>query len=149
MSAGESAIIRAACWQQSTVPVRFRASVRSHSSSLSSRNGTIVPLPALATKMFSSGHLGPDRLEDVGDGRRDPPCRRPAGPRTALALAPDRSSSHASFSVSTPRAIITTLAPASTNRAAMPRPIPLLAPVIAAHCPASGRSWMSVLMTEP
>ena len=35
--------------------MRFRASVRSHSSAVSSRNGTIVPLPALATKMFISG----------------------------------------------------------------------------------------------
>ena len=121
--------------------------MRSHSSALSSRNGTIVPLPALATKMFSSGTS--DRIA----WKRSAMASRSAmsaasGTTDCVALAPDRSSSHASFSVSTPRAMITTLAPAPTNRAAMPRPIPLLAPVIAAHCPASGRSWMSVLMTE-
>ena len=73
------------------------------------------PLPALATKMFSSG----TRTASPGTCRRrrtDRRCRRPAGPRTALRGRWIGAPHARSFSASTPRAISTTLAPASTKR---------------------------------
>ncbi len=121
--------------EQSHGPRRFTSTSRVHCSSVSSRNGTMVSMPALFTRMSrppSSFHAlsiiasTSSRFETSPIGRH----------RLAALRADGRGNLVGGFS-SSPTSLTATSAPSSANTSAMPRPIPRPAPVMNAFLPFS------------
>ena len=115
--------------EHSHAPRRLVSISRVHCSSVRSRNGTIVSIPALLTRIS----IGPSSFQtfsniastSVAVARRRPHAvaRRPL-PRIDSAT----SSASSGFS----RSLMATSAPSSANTSAMPRPMPRPAPVTSA-----------------
>src|SRR5262245_57089275 len=120
--------------EQSHAPRRLTSVSRVHWSSVSSRNGTIVSMPALFTRMS----IGPSSFQTrsiIGSTS----VRFETSPGTAIARVPidviDRTTSSACDRFST--SLTATSAPSSANTSAMPRPMPRAAPVTSARLPLS------------
>ncbi len=124
------------CWPSRNGAVRFTATERSHSSTLSTDSGGLRLTPAALIKMSGS----PNISVICSQARLIPP-RSPRSAQTRPTADPaDRSSLTVSSSAAARRAASTTLAPAPASALAIALPMPELPPVTTAIRPSREKS---------
>ncbi len=123
-----------AAWQNWNVPVRFTRSTRSQSSGATSWLCSKRRMPALFTRTSSRPASSVAAATARGAVAASPtsPAR---ATMPAEAAAPFPMASTASASASSSRSTATTVAPSSTSRCAVARPMPDAAPVTMATRP--------------